>query len=179
MALRLPSARSAAYHLRVITVLVDDLAFLSVDAILRPADQALEPVTPAMTRLDRQAGPRFRELRRVATPLEAGAAVVTGSGELAAPFVLHVVIQDEETAGGRDVVRRALLGAWQQAAAWGLERVGTPLVGIGPGRLAPEEAAQLLADTFPAGGVPRELAIVVEREDERAAIEAVVRRCGR
>src|SRR6185437_7876521 len=87
----------------VIRVVVDDLAGVAVDAVLRSADQSLDPVTPAMSRLDRQAGDRFEAQRRVTTPLEAGAAVVTGGGDLKAPFVLHVVIRDPSSPVGREV----------------------------------------------------------------------------
>jgi O-acetyl-ADP-ribose deacetylase (regulator of RNase III) len=163
----------------VIRVLVDDLAFVEADAVLRPADAALAPVTPAMSRLDRLAGNRFEAQRRVTTSLEAGAAVVTAGGDLAAPFVLHVVIRDAHTDAGRDVIRRALLSAWQRAGDWGLRVVASPLVGNGAGQLTLEEAATLLVETFPRAGngtPPEELRIVVERDDERETVEAIVRR---
>jgi len=163
----------------VITVIVDDLAFLAVDAVVRPADESLAPVTPEGARLDRLAGARFVEQRKLTTPLHAGAAVVTGGGELAAPYVLHVVIRDAVSPVGRTTVRRALVSAWQRAGDWGLTRLAAPLVGAGPGQLSPEEAAALLVETFPhggAGGQSPELAIVVEREGERELVEAIVRR---
>lgn len=161
----------------MIAVIVDDLAFVRADAVLRPADERLDPVTPAVAALDRHAGERFATLRRVSSPLSAGAAVVTGSGDLAAPLVLHVVIRDQTAATGRDVVRRALVSAWQRAADWGLGSLATPLVGVGAGQLTPEEAAELLVETFPpAGSTPERLSIVVEREDERALVAAVVER---
>jgi hypothetical protein len=47
----------------MIEVVVDDLAFVEADAILRPADDTLAPLTPAMKRLDLQAGARFATLR--------------------------------------------------------------------------------------------------------------------
>ena len=81
----------------MISVIVDDLALTQADAIVRPADESLGPTSPAIASLDEKAGPRFAEQRRVASPLKAGAAVVTGSGDLAAPFVLHVVVQDPES----------------------------------------------------------------------------------
>ena len=162
----------------MIQVVVDDLAFVSADAIVRPADEILNPVSAETSRLDRQAGERFALLRRVSTPLDAGAAVVTGGGDLAAPFVLHVVIRDSQRRTDRDIVRRALLSAWQRAADWGLGTIAAPLVGVGAGQLSLEEAAGLLAETFPAqsGGDPTELRIVVEREDDRALVEAIVHR---
>jgi O-acetyl-ADP-ribose deacetylase (regulator of RNase III) len=163
----------------VILVVVDDLAFVTADAIVRAADEALNPVSPEMSRLDRHAGERFAALRRVNTPLDAGAAVVTGGGDLAAPFVLHVVIRDRGVAPGRDVVRRALMSAWQRAADWGLGRLAAPLIGAGAGQLSLEESAELLAETFPdlgEGGCPSELRIVVEREEDRVLVEAIVSR---
>jgi O-acetyl-ADP-ribose deacetylase (regulator of RNase III) len=163
----------------VIRVVVDDLAFIEADAVVRPADAVLAPVTPGASRLDRLAGERFAQQRRVTTGLEAGAAVVTGGGDLSAPYVLHVVIRDERSEAGREVVRRALLSAWHRARDWGLAVVAAPLVGMGAGQLSLEEAATLLAETFPRTGEaehPAQLCIVVEREDERETVEAIVRR---
>jgi O-acetyl-ADP-ribose deacetylase (regulator of RNase III) len=163
----------------VIRVVVDDLAGVAVDAVLRPADQSLDPMSPAVLRLDQQAGERFEAQRRVTTPLEAGAAVVTGGGDLKAPYVLHVVIRDPSSPVRREVVRRALVSAWQRATDWGLGTIAAPLVGAGAGQLSTEEAAALLAETFPRNvtqGPPAELRIVVEREEERAMVEAILRR---
>lgn len=162
----------------MIQVIVDDLATITADAVLRPADESLGPLTPAMSRLDEHAGPRFAEQRRLTTPLKAGAAVVTGGGDLKAPYVLHVVIRDPDSVVGREVVRRALVSAWQRATDWDLSTIAAPLVGAGAGQLSVEEAATLLAETFPAEqtGCPAELHIVVEREADREQVEAIIRR---
>jgi O-acetyl-ADP-ribose deacetylase (regulator of RNase III) len=162
----------------VIQVLVEDLARSAADAVLRPTDETLGALTEVISRLDQQAGPRFAEQRRLSSPLKAGAAVVTGSGDLPAPFVLHAVIRDSDVGVGRDVVRRALQSAWQRAADWELGVIATPLVGTGAGQLSVEEAATLLVETFPPGteGCPFELHIVVERDAERELVEAIVRR---
>jgi O-acetyl-ADP-ribose deacetylase (regulator of RNase III) len=162
----------------VIHVLLDDLALIKADAIIRPADETLGPTSPAMSRIDERAGPRFADQRRVSTPLKAGSAVVTGSGDLAAPFVLHVVIRDPDIQTGRDIVRRALVSAWQRATDWELGTIATPLVGADSGQLSVEEAVTLLAETFPASGqgFPGELTIVVDQEAERVLVEAILRR---
>ena len=162
----------------MILVIVDDLASTRADAVVRPADESLGPVSPAVALLDERAGPRFADQRRVSTSLKAGSAVVTGSGDLAAPFVLHVVIQDPEIRPGRDVVRRALVSAWQRATDWELATIAAPLVGADSGQLSLEEAATLLAETFPAEpkGYPAELHIVVDRDADRVLVEAIVRR---
>jgi O-acetyl-ADP-ribose deacetylase len=162
----------------VIQVVVGDLALIQADAVIRPADETLGPITEAVSRLDQRAGPRFAEQRRLSSPLKAGAAVVTGSGDLPAPFVLHVIIQDPDSSVGREVVRRALVSAWERAADWELGVIAAPLVGAGTGQLSLEEAATLLAETFPTGpsGCPFELHIVVERDADRELVEAIVRR---
>jgi O-acetyl-ADP-ribose deacetylase (regulator of RNase III) len=163
----------------VITVVVDDLASLRVDAVLRPAGESLEPLAAAASRLDQRAGQRFADQHRVSSPLEAGAAVVTGGGDLVAPFVIHVVIRDSASPVGRTTVRRALVSAWQRATEWGLGRIGAPLVGADGGQLSLEESATLLVETFPRPGAaenPAELRIVVERQEDRDAVEAIVRR---
>jgi O-acetyl-ADP-ribose deacetylase len=162
----------------VIQVVVDDLAQMQADAVLRPADENLSPLTDVISRLDQQAGARFAEQRRLSTPLKAGAAVVTGGGDLPAPFVLHAVIRDPDARVSREVVRRALVSAWERATDWELGVIATPLVGAGVDQLSTEEAATLLAETFPDGanGCPFELRIVVERETDRDVVEAIVRR---
>ena len=159
-----------------IRVVVDDLAFVEADAVLRPADASLQALTPAMRRLDEQGGARFATLRRVGMPLDAGAAVVTGGGDLAAPFVLHLVLQDPLTPATRDTIRRALVSAWQRAAEWGLGRVASPPVGVGPGQLSLEESIALLAQTVPReNGQAVSLTIVVEKDHERETAEAILR----
>jgi O-acetyl-ADP-ribose deacetylase (regulator of RNase III) len=162
----------------VIQVSVEDLALTRADAVLRPADESLGALTDVISRLDQQAGPRFAEQRRLSSPLKAGAAVVTGSGDLPAPFVVHVVIRDSDSGVGREVVRRGLQSAWQRAADWELGVIAAPLVGAGAGQLSVEEAATLLVETFPpeTKGCPFELHIVVERDADRELVEAIVRR---
>ena len=164
----------------MIRVVVDDLAFVPVDAVLRPANDLLEPVTPAGSRLDQQAGPGFTDQRRVQSPLAAGAAVVTGAGDLTARFVVHAIIQTSTTNPARDVIRRALLSAWQRASDWELRAVATPLVGAGAGQLSTEEAASLLSETFVQhrahAAFPTEIQIVLDSETDRATVQAVVGR---
>jgi len=162
----------------VIRVSVEDLARIEADAVLRPTDETLAALTDTISRLDEQAGPRFAEQRRLSSPLKAGAAVVTGGGDLPAPFVLHVIIRDADSGVGREVVRRGLQSAWQRAADWELGVIAAPLVGAGAGQLSVEEAATLLVETFPPAneGCPFELRIAVEHDTDRELVEAIVRR---
>lgn len=166
----------------MIEVVVDDLAFAEVDAIVRPADAALEPVTTAAARVDRQAGERFAAQRRIQTPLAPGAAVVTGAGELPAKFVVHAVIQSADHPVSADAVRRALVSAWQRMAQWQLATVAMPVIGAGAGQLPLEEAARLLRETLDdpmrTAEFPRSVKVVVERESDREQVAAVLGRRG-
>jgi hypothetical protein len=76
------------------------------------------------------------------------------------------------------VVRRALVSAWQRATDWELGTIATPLVGAESGQLSVEEAATLLAETFPSApqGFPTELTIVVDQDADRVLVEAILRR---
>ena len=60
----MPTSTQTEPSPHVISVRLDDLAFVEADAIVRPADHTLAPVTPAISRLDVQAGPKFSALRR-------------------------------------------------------------------------------------------------------------------
>jgi O-acetyl-ADP-ribose deacetylase (regulator of RNase III) len=162
----------------VIQVVLGDLAEVVADAVLRPTDETLAPLSPTIASLDQNAGPRFAEQRRLTTPLKAGAAVVTGGGDLKIPYVLHVVIRDPDVMFSKEVVRKALVSAWQRATDWELGIIAAPLVGAGPGQLSEHDAATLLAETFPPEGdrCPRALHIVVDREADRERVEAILRR---
>ncbi|HET7469118.1 MAG TPA: macro domain-containing protein, partial [Gemmatimonadales bacterium] len=121
-------------------------------------------------------GERFAAQRRTTTPLEAGAAVVTGAGDLPAGLALHVVVADERGAAGADRIRRALVSAWQRASDWQLRRLAAPLVGADGGPLTGPEAARLLVETFRDQADNRlELVLVVDSSD-REAVEAIVGR---
>ena len=143
-----------------ISVVMGDLSSCQADAVVRQADSDLGPADPAAILLDQVGGDAFALLRRNTTPLEAGAAVVTGGGDLVAPLVLHVVVSDPARKVGRELLRKALVSAWQRAGDWGLPRIATPPVGVGTGQLTLQESATLLAETSPRGGDSR-LQIVV------------------
>ena len=60
-----------------------------------------------------------------------------------------------------------------------MSRIAAPPVGVDGGGLSLEDAVSLLVETFPRGDggePPAELCIVVEREEERVAVEAILRR---
>lgn len=160
----------------MIRVVEHALATLPVDAIVRAADDQLRPIGAVSEAIDLEGGMRFIEQRRVQTGLEVGSAVITGGGDLAAEFVLHVVIQAEHRACSPDSVRRALESAWHRAEGWQLTTVAAALSGLG---LPEAEAAITLVETFQqrpqATGFPAELQIVIDHAGHRGAIETLLR----
>ncbi len=158
----------------MIRIVEGDIAALPVTAVVRPADEHLEPMGATAARLDAQGGARLAELRRVQAPLEVGSAVITGGGSLAAEFVLHLVIQSEERTASPDTIRRALASAWHRAEAWQLNLVAASVDGLGGPHVAPETTARLLVESFRdrpgTTGVPAELQIVVRTVAERGAV---------
>jgi O-acetyl-ADP-ribose deacetylase (regulator of RNase III) len=162
----------------VIRVVVDDLAFVAADAIVRPATTFLEPTTPALRRLEEIAGAAFLQALRVERELAVGSAVVTGAGALASELVIHAVIRSATEPVSRDSVRRALTAALQRAADWQLAHVALPPLGTGAGNLSLEDAAGAMAASLAAvpgpEGFPRDVTVVVETDDERRVFEAAL-----
>ena len=163
----------------MIRVVVDDLAFVRADAVVRPTTALLEPVSPALRRLEQVGGPSFWGQLEKTTRLAVGAAVVTAGGELPAEFVIHAVTRSEDEPVTGVGVRRAILSVIQRAADWELQSLAFPLLGTGPGNLEPEDAARVLVDalTDTVGRVPypHDVTIVVESDAERTAVEACLR----
>ena len=165
----------------MIRVVVDDLAFLPTDAIVRPATARLDPTTPAVRRLERAGGVEFLNRLRVQKDLAVGAAVVTGGGgDLPAEFVIHAVIQSDTEPVTRSTVARAWLSALERARELEFARVTVPPLGIGAGNLTVEDAAAVMAGVLKshAGSAPfpSDICIVVETAADRDAFEAALRR---
>ena len=165
----------------MIRVVVDDLAFRSADAIVRPATTRLDPTTPAVRRLETVGGPEFSSHLRLQKELPVGAAVVTaGGGDLPAEFVIHAVIRSDTEPITRDGVARAWRSALQQVQEWEFGAVTVPPIGTGAGNLSVEDAAEIMVPILKvhlgSAAFPSEVSFVVETAAERDAFEAVLRR---
>ncbi|HKH92018.1 MAG TPA: hypothetical protein VKA54_09445, partial [Gemmatimonadaceae bacterium] len=76
----------------MIEVRVEDLAFYSGDAIVRPTTATLGATTPLLRRLELAAGTALLAQLARAEPLAVGSAVVTGAGELPVDLLVHAVV---------------------------------------------------------------------------------------
>lgn len=163
----------------MIHVVLDDLAFVEADAVVRPATTLLEPTTPATRRLDEAAGASFTTQLQDNREMVVGAAVVTGAGDLTAELVIHAIIRSATDQVTPLAVRRAWISVLQRASAWELAHIATPPLGTGAGNLSNEIAAEtmtaVLADVLPGTEYPRDITIVVETDEERNVFEAALK----
>jgi len=163
----------------VIRVVVDDLAFVAADAVVRPATALLEPTAPALRRLEQVGGAAFWAQARTDRELAVGSAVVTGGGDLAVELVIHAIIRSATEGVTREGVRRALTAVLQRAADWQLAHLAMPVLGTGAGALSLEDAADLMGAVLTAvpglGGFPSTITIVTETDEERQVVEAFLR----
>ena len=163
----------------MISVVVDDLAVVPADAVVRPTTALLEPVAPSLRRLEQLAGADFLKQLNVPTRLGVGAAVVTDAGELEPEFMIHAVVWSEDEPVTPAGLRRVITSVLQRASDWGLDLIATPVLGTGPGALPLEDAARILVDALatdlPHATYPREVCIVVESEEDREVVQALLR----
>ncbi|GBD31357.1 MAG: hypothetical protein KatS3mg081_1062 [Gemmatimonadales bacterium] len=164
----------------MISVVVDDIAFVEADAVVRPATDRLEPTSSALRHLEQIGGPSFWQQLEVRQELAVGAAVVTGAGELPAEFVIHAVIRSVTEPVSELTVRRALTSALQRAVDWQLARVAIPPLGTGAGNLSLEDAAAVMVDVISrhtaVSQYPAEVYIVVDSEEDKRVFDALLRR---
>jgi O-acetyl-ADP-ribose deacetylase (regulator of RNase III) len=164
----------------MIDVRVEDLAFYSGDAIIRPATATLAATTPLLRRLELAGGAKLLDQLRVNEPLPVGSAVVTGAGELPVELMVHAIVSSQTERVTRDGVRRALRSALERASTWQIASVAIPPFGLGAGNLELEVSAELLAEAVIRhtrdAAFPTHVTIVAETSDEAALLELYMAR---
>lgn len=133
-----------------------EIAELEVDAILVPANESLFMTTPIGRAVRQRAGESV-ELDAVQQgPVEAGSAVVTGGGDLAAPYVVHVVAVGHDLRANAERLRRALDAALQLTGRLGLRRLAVAPIGTERGVFDADEAAAVLLSVLQSRSESRE-----------------------
>ncbi len=161
----------------MIHVVVDNIACVKADAVIRLATDIQEPTT-STTRPNQVDGPVLPEQLRAGDPLGVGAATVTKGGALTTEFVIHAIVRNVSDPVTPDGLRRALVSALQRAAAWQFRAVALPLVGTGPGELPRKDAAQILCDVLRAHtreqSFPCDISIVVETAEDKTVLDSLI-----
>jgi O-acetyl-ADP-ribose deacetylase (regulator of RNase III) len=163
----------------VIRIVVDDLALVRVDAIVRPATTRLDPISPVHQHLEELGAPSFQQLR-LSEELAVGSAVVTDGGNLQSGLVIHAIVKDSMGEITTSSVRRAMTSTLHRAAAWQITTVAIPPLGSATGGLSIESSADAMMQEIDlydfAAGFPSELVIVVANPDDRRIFERLSRR---
>lgn len=164
----------------MLDVRIDDLAYYSGEAIVRPVNADLGATTPLLRRLELAAGDSLQKQLRVNEPLPVGAAVVTGAGELSASLMVHAVIASRDEPVSRETVRRAMTSALQRIESWQIRSVGIAPFGLGAGNLDVDESAdvmlRVLRTHLSHARFPEHVTIVAENDDEARAFSALIER---
>ena len=164
----------------MIDVRVEDLAFYSGNAIIRPATATLGATTPLLRRFELAGGAALLAQLRVAEPLPVGSAVVTAAGDLPVELLVHAIVSSATERVTRDGVRRAFRSALERTREWGLAEVAIPPLGLGAGNLEIEESAEVMANELAShqrtSEFPRRVTLVAETTDEASALEHAVAR---
>lgn len=164
----------------MIHVVVDDIAFVSTDAVLRPTTAAMEPTASSLRHLEAVAGDAFRDQIATQTELAVGSAVVTDAGNLAADMVIHAVIRSTKEPVTEGRIRQALISALQRAGDWEIARIAIPPIGTGAGNLTVEESAPIMVDVLSKALAtaiyPREVCIVVDSQEDKILFDTLLRK---
>ncbi len=156
-----------------------EIAELEVDAILIPANESLFMTTRVGRGVRLRSGESVERDAVEQGPIEAGTAVVTAGGDLAAPYVVHVVGVGHDLRPDADRLRQAIDAGLQLASRLGLARVAVAPIGTERGVFDAEAAADALADVLAArvargDGLPASLVVAVSGQAEAAAYRGAV-----
>ena len=164
----------------MIDVRVEDLAFWSGNAVIRPATATLGATTPLLRRFELAGGAKLLEQLKVVEPLPVGSAIVTGAGELPVELLVHAIVSSPTEPVSREGVRRALRSALQRVLAWQIAEVAIPPFGLGAGNLDIDESAHIMADELArhcgTAPFPTRVTLMAETADEAQALESALAR---
>ena len=156
-----------------------EIAELEVDALIVPATESLFMTIPVARAVKRRSGESVERDAVEQGPIEAGSAVVTSGGDLAAPYVIHAVAVGHDNRPDADRVRRAIHAAFEIAARLGLKRLATAPIGLDRGVFSAEEGAGLMAEVLAARSslgdpLPSSLVVAVISPSEATAYRATL-----
>jgi O-acetyl-ADP-ribose deacetylase (regulator of RNase III) len=156
-----------------------EIAELEVDAIIIPANESLFMTAPVARSVRLRAGDVVERMAVDQGPAEAGTAVVTAGGQLAAPYVIHAVAVGHELRADRARLTRAIDASFEIAERLGLARLATSAIGTERGVFSAEQAADGLAEVLAERSarnawLPGSMVVVVGSAAEATAYRAAL-----
>ncbi len=149
----------------------DVLELWEGECVVRAVRSDGASITAVARRLELGAGEVVcRRLEKLGE-LPVGSAVLTPGGDLAARFLMHVVLQSADEPVTAATIHRATANVLARAADFGMDELALPPLGTHAGNLEAEPAARsmaaALADSLARNPHPATVHIVVESEYER------------
>lgn len=167
----------------MIRVTQEALTDLAVSAVVCAIRSDLAPVSTSGRELLAAAGPKVDERMQKTGTLPLGGAVITPAGELAADFLIHVVVMSTDEPQTDLTVQKALRNGLRRAADWSLESLAVPPLGIGVGLIEPEVSAHslvaVLFEHLDEGEPPLDLTISVNSGYEVDLFQQIVEAASR
>ena len=111
----------------MLRVIIGDLAVQEAEAVLRPIRSDLAPVNALSRDLGSAGGEVLESRLSKLGSIPLGGAVITPGGDLAADFVIHVVVMSEDEPQSPITIQRALRNGLRRATDWELSSLAIPL----------------------------------------------------
>ena len=143
-----------------LSVVEGDITGLEVDAIANAANNALWMGAGVAGAIKRAGGEEVEREAVAKGPIEVGDAVATGSGRLAARWVIHGAVMGQDLQTDENLIRRTTRRCLEVADELGAESLALPAFGTGVGGFPLDECARIMVDVV-RGYEPRTLAKVV------------------
>ena len=154
----------------MIHVVQGALASSEAEGLIRPIRSDLSPVTTEARDVSVQAGKGVSDRLEQMGELPVGGAFVTPGGDLGVSFIIHIVTASDDEPESELSVQRALRNGLRRSAEWGLTSLAVPPLGLGAGRMDPEEGAraqvEILLNHLDEGKPPLDITIMVGSEYE-------------
>jgi O-acetyl-ADP-ribose deacetylase (regulator of RNase III) len=162
----------------VIRVVLGTLTESTMEALLRETRPDGAVVSPSGKALLARLGDAAHLLDLDDAPI--GSAWLSPAGPLHASFLIHLVVQGRDEPVSPESVRLALTNGLRRAAAFGIESVALPPLGVGAGNLDHEQAARIVVEVIAAhleqGRPPAVFEVVVQSEYEEDVFRRVAAR---
>jgi O-acetyl-ADP-ribose deacetylase (regulator of RNase III) len=153
-----------------------DLTTFEGDAIVNAANNRLTLGVGVAGAIRQAGGPSIQAECDRLGPIRVGEAAITGAGKLPVRHVIHAAVMGDEPVSPESI-RRATESALRLAAEHGVARLGMPVLGSGVGRIATQEAAEIMLDVIRSSPHADNIEVIVlfgYRADDAEALEALV-----
>jgi O-acetyl-ADP-ribose deacetylase (regulator of RNase III) len=121
-----------------------DITQLELDALVNAANNHLWMGAGVACAIKRTGGSQIEAEAVSQGPIPVGEAVVTGSGNLKAKYVIHAAVMGQDLTTDADKIRQATGNSLLRAAELGIESIAFPALGTGVGGFPIEKCARIM-----------------------------------